>query len=102
MSLKEFKKLHIKEFETSRLQSNVAEYVNQITSNPTLDFRILEDISVSTTATDIDHGLGRPVLGYFIIKSNAQVTIFDTTSTTPNVTVKITASATATINLYVF
>ena len=102
MSLKEFKKLNIKDFETNQLQNNVAEFLNQVTSKSILDGRILENVAVSTTATEIAHGLGRKPLGYIIVKSNAHVTIYDTTSTTPTVTIKLTASATATINLWIF
>lgn len=102
MSLKDFKKIGITDFDTRKLQENTAEYIAQLTSNPLLSGRIIEGIDVSTTAVDIAHGLGREPLGYFIVKASAQVTVFDSTSTTPKVTLKLTGSATATINIYVF
>ena len=102
MSLKEFKRIGITDFDTRKLQENTAEYLNQITGNPILAGRLLKDVSVSTTAAEIAHGLDREPLGYLIVKADVQVTVFDTASITPKVTIKLTGSATATINLWIF
>jgi len=102
MSLKDFKKTNIKDYEINRLQENIGEYVAQFTSNPLLDGRVIENIVVSTTATEFAHGLGRELRGYFIVKSNTHVTIYNTTSITPKTSMKLVGSTTATISVYVF
>ncbi len=85
-----------------QIQQNVSNFVDQLKSNPILDGRILKDIAVSTTATEFAHGLGRAPVGYITIKADANVTIYDTTSTTPKSTIKLTASGSATISLWIF
>jgi len=102
MSLKEFKTLNVKDYELAKVQDNTSEFISQIISNPILGGVLLKGLDVTTTATDFAHGLGREPVGYFIVKANAQVTVFDTVSTTPKVALKLTGSTTATINLWVF
>lgn len=100
--MKEFKKINTKDQATQQLQNSVAEYVSQITDVPLLDGRLIEGVAVSTTATTVNHGLGREARGYFIVKADVNVTIYGTPSTTPKTTLKITASASATVNIWVF
>ena len=100
--MRDFKQVNIKDFETSQLQRNTADFVQQLLDNPLLDGVLLEDIDVTTTATAFSHGLGREPRGYIIVKANASVTIYVTTSTTPKTTLKLTGSGTATISLWVF
>ena len=100
--MKDFKKHNIKDFDTIQLQSNVADFLLQLTYNPLLDGRLVENVAVSTTAVAVNHGLGRAIRGYILVKATAGVTLFDTASVTPTTTVQITASASATVSLYIF
>jgi len=100
--MKDFKQFNIKDFSTNQLQRNTAEFTQQLTNNPLLDGVLLEGLSVSTSATDFAHGLGRAPRGYFVVKASAAAAVFDTTSVTPTTTLKLTSSATATISLWVF
>ena len=102
MALRELKTINSKDYELATIQRNTSEFVDQLMKVPFIEGRLLEDLAVSTTATDFPHGLGRVARGYFIVKANAGVTLFDTASTTPAVMIKLTASATATISLWVF
>lgn len=102
MAIKDFKRISTQDETTNRLQGNIQEFFKQLTSNPLLDGNLIEDVAVSTTAVEVNHGLGREPVGYITVKADANVTIYDTTSTTPKVTLKLTASATATVSLYIF
>ena len=102
MSLKKIKTINSKDYELSKVQRNTAAFAQQLIGNPILDGNLLEDLAVTTTATDFSHGLGRKPLGYILVKASAGVTLFDTESTTPNVTLKLTASASSTISIWVF
>lgn len=102
MSIKDIKTIKLSDYETSSLQQNLAAFSKQLIRVPLLDGNLLTDIDVSTTAAEIAHGLGREPVGYFIVKSTAGVTLFDSASLTPKVTIKLTASATATCNIWIF
>lgn len=102
MALKAFKRSNIADFDTSKFQTNVFEFTQQFIDNPLLSGTLVEDIAVSTTAVDVNHGLGREPVGYIMTKASAHVTIFDTTSAQPKVHLTITGSASATISLWIF
>lgn len=100
--LKQFKTFVSSLPDVQKLINHVQEYLNQLTNNVILDGVLVENISVSTSPTQINHGLGREVRGYLLVKSSANVTIYSTTNTTPKSLLTITASGSATISLYIF
>ena len=100
--LKQFKSFVSKTPDVQKLINHVSEFLNQLINNPVLDGVIIDNISVSTSPTNISHGLGREVRGYYIVKASAGVTIYDTANTTPKSLLTITASGSATITLYIF
>ena len=102
MSLKSLRASQIQDYETNTFQRNVIDFSTQLVKNPMLDGLLLTDIAVSTTAVEVPHNLGRDIVGYLVVKSDAAVSVFSSTSTTPKVTVKLTADASATVNLWVF
>ena len=102
MSIKDVKTLKLSDYESSALQQNLLEFSRQLTRVPLLGGNLIKDVSVSTTAIELAHGLGREPVGYIVIKSSAGVTLFDSTSLTPKVTIKLTASASATCNIWIF
>ena len=103
MAIKAFKKILMKTFETVTLQENVAEFTNSITSNPLLDGLLLKDISVSTSSTDISHKLGRNLIGFIITNADADVNVWKSaTQSNTTLIVALTASATATVDIWVF
>ena len=102
MSIKDIKTVRLEEYPLTTLQSNLSEFTKQLTRVPFLDGNLIQDVSVSTTAKEVPHGLGREPIGYFVVKADSSVNVFDTTSTTPKVTIKLTASASATVSLWVF
>ena len=105
MSLKEFKRVNIKDFQVSQLQQNVAEYVHQLRDNPRLSGLLVEDVVLTSgQTTTVNHGLGRKIRGFEVVYTNAQVDVWaiDANQLTPLRTLVLSTSANATISLWVF
>ena len=104
MSLKDFKKVKLDTNALTQLQNNVAGFTSQLVNNPILSGKLLTDIEVINGVTSISHGLGRAPQGYFVVRSTAQVSVWDVAAnqTTPKATLELSASATATISIYIF
>lgn len=102
MSIKDVKTIKMTEYETTQLQQSVIDFTSQLTRVPFLAGNLVEGVLLSTTALEVSHGLGRIPVGYFIVKASAGVTVFDSASTTPKATIKLTGSATSTVNLWIF
>jgi hypothetical protein len=71
---------------------------------PILEGRLVTDISVGTTATDVAHKLGRPYRGWWVVDNDTAATIRrDASSTADNaVFLTLIASSAATVSLWVF
>lgn len=105
MALTAFRKVHIKDEATSQLQNNVASYFNKITNNPILSGRLIEDVvMVFGTNTEVNHGLGRNIVGFLVVYKNNAVDVWadDTLQVLPAKTLVLTPSADGIISLYVF
>ncbi len=57
---------------------------------------------VSATARDIAHGLGKPYTGYFLINSDAAVSVFSPGGEDKSKFVRVQSSGPATVTLWVF
>ena len=90
--------------EFNQFQSQVISSVQPVLSNPIVNGRLIESLSVSSGSNIIDHGLGRELLGWIVVRNNANVTFYDTQASNANParTLLLTASGNATISLYVF
>ena len=102
MSIKAFKQLFTQIYETQQLQGNIKEFTDQLDS-PLLTFNIV-DADVTSGANDIPHGLGRQIVGFFIVDINADVRLWKVLSeqTTPNVSAVLQASGTASVKIYFY
>lgn len=88
----------------NQIQANVIQTFNQIAGNVLLDAMLIEDVALTSGANVIDHGLGRTLRGWFIIRRNGTATVYDTqaTNTLADKTLNLTASASVTVSLMVF
>jgi len=105
VSLKDFKKINVKDYETSMIQDNVSEYLKQITNNPRINGLLIENIDlVFGQTTTVNHGLGRAIRGFEIVYKNNSVDIWaeDSNQSLPTKTITLSTSADATINLWVY
>jgi len=90
--------------ELNQFQSQVISSVNPVLQNPIVNGTLLSGIVVASGSNTINHGLGRALIGWIIVRNNASVTFYDTqvSNTSPDRTLLLTASGAATISLYVF
>ena len=95
-----FKKDNFQDENLEQIQGNSQEIWNSIQNHPILKGRLITDISVSTSSTSVAHKLGKKPKGYFLASSSASVTIYTTGK--DDKFLKITASGSATISLWVF
>lgn len=78
--------------------------LNPVIGNPLMSGNRLTNISVASGANVINHKLGRTLQGYLVVLNSASVTFYDSQASnqTPELTLILNASGTATISLYVF
>ena len=77
------------------------DWTKEIVAKTILDGRLMEDIDTSTTALDVNHGLGRAPRGVIVTKSSTTAS-YSTTAYT-STTFTITASSgTPVVSLWVF
>lgn len=98
-------------------QQNFGASIDQLVKNPLNSYNILNDNSavgnpssnhngLTLAAGDnvINHGLGRDLLGWIIIRCDGAQTFYDkqSTNTTPQRTLILNASGAVTVTIYVF
>lgn len=85
------------------LANNIwAQSLNPLLLNPLIQGQILSSISLAaTTPKVISHGLGRQMVGWFVIDNTASATIWRTQPFNSK-TITLEASAATTISLWVF
>jgi len=88
--------MSIKEYSDSGKRLDV------VSNKPIVSGRLIEGVNLSTSPTTINHGLGRNVQGYIIVKSTSGVTVYFTPSDFPKRTLILTASADSTVSVWVF
>ena len=108
--MKKFKKLFIPpNFPMARVfnnaQDHIEEVINPVLNSVIVDGVILEDIDlVSGSFTDIEHKLGREPRGYLVIRKSAAQTVYEEAGDYDNrkLFIKLRASGSVTVNLWVF
>lgn len=88
----------------TQMQTVWAGVLNPILANPLLNGRIVKDVALVNGDTTFNHLLGRKLQGWFITRISAAATIYDKQSTnaTPQLTLVLNSSASATVDVYVF
>ncbi len=82
--------------------NSVAEFVRPLEQNPILDFRILTDVTIGTTAVDIPHKLGRPWTGWVVTSRTNGVVPYESTQTDTSMYLTLVAASSTTVDIYVF
>ena len=90
--------------EVTRLQSHIKTALNPLLELPISDGILIKGLSIETTDTRVNHGLGREYEGFIITRLKSNSVIFESSSTndTPDRTIILKASATATADIYFF
>lgn len=86
------------------LQSAWATKLNPMLDNAVLKGLLLQDVQLVSGSNTINHGLGRQLQGWIIVRQRAQASIYDTqdANTMPNLTLLLTSDNPVMVNIYVF
>jgi len=86
------------------LQTQWAQFLNPIISLQMLQQNTLTKVKLINGTTNINHLLGRPLIGWILTRVRASATIYDTqdANTTPSLTLQLVSNAAVTVDLVVF
>ena len=67
------------------------------------DGRLLENVVVTTAATEVPHGLGREPRGWIVVRSSVALSVYEAApSDYPTLNLRLTATGTDVVSLWVF
>ena len=103
MSIKAFRKPPQTSPELTQLATAVDDYTRPLTQNPVLDSRIIQRIKVSTTKIDIAHSLGRPWVGWWVVRNDGAVVVYEApVQADRNKYISLVGNGLSTVDLYIF
>jgi hypothetical protein len=100
--IKPFRKIAQVTPELQAVINAIADFVRPIERNPILDFIILRDVAIGTSATNIPHKLGRAWQGWVIIGRSSAVVPYEATQTDDTTYLTLIAGSAVTVDLYIF
>jgi hypothetical protein len=100
--IKGFKRISQKDPELQAVINAMAEFARQLELNPLLDYIILKDVTIGTTATEITHKLGRAWRGWMVTSRTSSVVPYETTQSDTTKFLTLIASSSTTVDLYIF
>lgn len=96
----------------NQLQANLSQQLDQIAMNPIVDGLVIKSASYlsASNPTEINHGLGRALIGWIVVGNSAQSYAWDSQASNKtsnghagiDKTLLINVSANTTLTLYVF
>jgi len=71
---------------------------------PLINGQLLENLKIVAGNNTINHGLGRPLVGFIVIRNSGATSIGDNQAinATPALTLTLTSNGTSTVSLWVF
>ena len=100
--MKNFKPIISQDTFLNRVQNNMVVFGNQFLNNPLLDGRLIEDVSLTTSETSIEHKLDRDYRGWLIVNKNAAQDVYVSSTTLKSRFLKLTAGGAVTVSIWVF
>lgn len=99
-----FKRLYTSVFELQKLQDQVGEALDRLLAQPDIPKTLVENVDLSTTYTDVVHGLSRPITRYIICRQSQPGSVYDAQAQNPfpQKTLRLLASAPMRVSLLVF
>lgn len=94
--------LQLGDYKAEQVQKNIVQPLNQLLRIPFIDGILIKDVSLGTTTVGVQHKLNRQYTGYFITKLNANAVIWIDVATESDIYLKLKASATCVVDLWVF
>ena len=97
------KRIRTDDVQLATMQDNVVDAFRPVEACPLVTGRLIESVSLSTTAADVAHGLGRRLRGWILVRTNGTATVYEpSASTLPERFVKLQATANVVVTLWVF
>lgn len=87
-----------------RLQTSLEDLLRRQSKIELTDGRLIENVAISTTITEVVHGLGRVFRGWFVTRRSTSAVIFETTAQTDTSKFLslVSSAGTPTVSLWVF
>ena len=104
MALSKYEAYNVSDPHLTKVQYKLQEALGPIFAVDFLDGNLITDVDLTTSASNITHRLGREAKGYIVVKRNANAVVYDNESSKTNKTsfLKLIASASVTIIVWVF
>lgn len=91
--------------EINQLQTNLIDYIQPVINSQIVSGYVIQNVALRTGISNVvPHGLGRPLIGWFIVRQRGPASVYDTqdTNTTPAQNLILITSADVSVNLFVF
>ena len=87
-----------------KAQDQWATDINPVLTNPIVQGRLIQKVKLTSGNNMLNHGLGRNLVGWVIVRQRAAATIYDTQDSNqlPNLVLTLNSSAAVVVDLYVF
>jgi hypothetical protein len=104
MSAVKFFKTITKDQDLNAVQDNLVRTLNPVFNTPILDGIILSNIVLNVGFNDIEHKLGRKLVGWHIIRQRSFANLYDDQDNNPlpNKTLRLVTGNAVIVDLYVF
>lgn len=103
MSIGKFKQIKSDDYELMRVQDNVNAALIPIQTAQIIDGQVLKNISLITGQPNIiNHKLNRNLVGYIVIRKDTNADVWDSSSSTPALTILLYTDVNCKVDLYVF
>lgn len=101
--MRNYSRLNVKDYDLSKVQDAIENYVTQLYGNPILDGSALYDISLDSSKTNlVPHKLGRKWSFWFLINKNANSEVWvDESASNQDLYLALKSSANVKISLFV-
>lgn len=94
--------LQLGEFKLDQMQKNVVGAINNINQIPFLNGNLLKNITLSASEKSVEHKLNKEYAGFFITNINANANVWVSSVSEKGSFIKLTASGTCTVDIWVF
>lgn len=90
--------------ELSQMQTQWASQLNPVVASPIVLGHQLKNVELASGSNVVNHGLGKTLTGWFIVRQRSAATMYDTQDSNqmPQLTLNLTASAPVSIDLWVY
>lgn len=84
------------------MQDNIERAFRQVVTKEILDGRLIQDVVITTASVAVSHGLGRTLVGWVVVDKNANADVWRVGTANADTLLTLDASATVTVDLWVF